>query len=58
MVDIKEKEEELKKAAEKKGYTLMKSQKGYMIVNYYTSRIEAGHDYSYSLEDVEKYLTE
>jgi hypothetical protein len=56
MDEIKEKEETLKREAEKQGYILMKSSKGYMIVNYYTSRIEAGHDYSYTLDDVEKYL--
>jgi hypothetical protein len=58
MEDIKEKEGRLKKAAEKQGYILMKSKNGYMIVNYYTSRIIAGHEYSYSIEEAERFLAE
>jgi hypothetical protein len=58
MEGIKEKEERLKKSAEKQGYILMKSKQGYMIVDYYTSRIIAGHEYSYSIEDAERFLAD
>lgn len=36
----------------------MKSKKGYMIVDYYTERILAGHDYTLTLNEVEKYLAD
>ena len=56
MDEQKQKEEKLYKAAMEKSLTVMKSKQGYMIVDYYTERIVAGHDYSFSIEDVERFL--
>jgi hypothetical protein len=57
MDEQKQKEEALIKAAREKNLTVMKSKKGYMIVDYYTERIVAGHDYSFTLEDVERFIS-
>lgn len=56
MHERKQKEEQLKEAAMKKSLTVMKSKKGFMIVDNYTQRIIAGHEYGFSLEDVERFL--
>lgn len=58
MNEIKEKEETLKQEAVKQGYTLLKSAKGYMIVDFYTGRIIEGHDYSFTQEEVKRFLAE
>jgi hypothetical protein len=57
MDELKQREEELFKSAKKKALTVEKSKTGYMIVDYYTERILAGHDYSLTLEDAEKYVS-
>jgi hypothetical protein len=56
MDDKKQKEEQLKEKAQKNNLVIMKSKDGYMIVDYYTSRIIAGRDYSFSLDDVEQFF--
>lgn len=56
MDETTQKEEQLKKQAQEKALTVMKSKNGYMLVDYYTSRIIAGRDYSFSIEDVERFL--
>ncbi len=55
---LKQREEELFKCAKGKALTIEKSNKGYMIVDYYTERILAGHDYSLTLDEAEKYVSE
>jgi hypothetical protein len=58
MDESKQKEEMLFKSAKEKALTIEKSKKGYMIIDYYTERILAGRDYSLTLDEVEKYLSE
>jgi hypothetical protein len=58
MDEIAQREEELFKKAADMTLTVMKSKKGYMIVDYYTERILEGHDYSLTLDDVERFLSE
>jgi beta-lactamase regulating signal transducer with metallopeptidase domain len=56
MDEKKQKEQQLEETAQKKNLVIMKSKNGYMLVDYYTSRIVAGQDYSYSLDDAERFL--
>jgi hypothetical protein len=56
MDETKQKEQQLKETAQKKNLVIMKSKNGYMLVDYYTSRIVAGRDYSLSLDDTERFL--
>jgi hypothetical protein len=53
---LKQREELLFEKAQRNNLTVMKSKKGYMIVNYYTNRIVAGRVYRFSLDDVEQFL--
>lgn len=56
MDEQEQKEEKLYKAAREKLLTVMKSKQGYMIVDYYTERIVAGYNYSFSIEEVERFI--
>ncbi len=58
MDELEQREEELFKNAKKKALTIEKSKAGYMIVDYYTETILAGRDYSLTLDDVERYISE
>lgn len=58
MEDLRQKEELLFNKAQKRHLVIMKSTKGYMIVSNYTNRIVAGRLYRFSLNDVERFLTE
>jgi hypothetical protein len=58
MNELKQKEEMIIRNAKEKALTVEKANKGYMIVDYYTERILAGHDYSLTLDEVEKYISE
>jgi hypothetical protein len=56
MVEVNKKEEWLFEKAQKNNLTIMKSKKGYMIVNHSTNRIVAGRVYRFSLDDVERFF--
>lgn len=58
MNELKQREEKIMRSAKEKALTIEKLNKGYMIVDYYTERILAGHDYSLTLDEVEKYISE
>lgn len=62
----KNKEQQLRRALNKKGYSLHKSRKrininnlgGYMIVNVYTNCVVAGSRYDMTLDDVINWMQE
>lgn len=58
MNELRQREEKLVKSAKEKALTIEKSNKGYMIVDYYTERILAGHDYSLTLDEAERIVNE
>lgn len=58
MNELRQREEKLVKSAKEKALTVEKSNKGYMIVDYYTERILAGHDYSLTLDEAERIVNE
>lgn len=58
-------EDRLRRKAKKLGYIIRKSRLtssnynvGYMIINYTTNVIEAGEGFTFSLDEVEKFLME